>query len=797
MISLPLPIRLFCCTLAVAILPCLPARALTLETVHAFSQGPMNPNGGVILGPDGAFYGLTQSGGGNGAGTFYKVQLDGTMTLLHEFSYEVGPYSPNQGLLLASDGNFYGGADGTIFRLTPQGSLTLLRPLDTSLGYILSGPLVQGADGTLHGSFMYGGANNRGTVFSIKMDGSGFSSVPLTASIGSTPSGSLVVRPDGIYGVAESGGASNQGVVFKRSLAGALELFSELPQATVGIVPKALVFAGDGNFYGITSSGTGSQSSRGTVFRMTTAKVFTSIQTMGVGDKDKNASLTVGTDGHLYGYSAGSLTCFKLTLQGSISTIGTAPPELKGNLLQGPDGALYGTSYFGTAGGNGGVFKLVAPSSHQVVHSFVNKDGNAPTGLVELADKTFVGVAGSDGISTGIAFRLTQEGKFSLLPYLPASRRAPLVAPDQSVFGMNDTHFFRGDLAKGKLPVNVALQSTVIGSPNTGLTLASDGNFYGGSFRRLFKITPAGVQTVLANLDNQGVWEPNVPLTEGADGMLYGVIAYPNLGSVFRVTKAGSQFKVLKQFESGYGPPGYPLGSLVRHPDGNLYGMTAEGGTGDHGTVFKIAPDGTYSQVGEFGTSSIDPTRAGLTVGADNALYGISETSTASVFRMTTTGSFSIVTSLDSLKIRSVNSRLVTGSDGNLYGAAERGGLLPNGVPAGGGAIFRLRYGPTPKTTSVTDVGNETARFQGTVDPRGRTTNVTFQCATKPDFSDMRVFPAGSVTTTAIKSFSLDATGLARSTRHYVRMAASNSENTKPVSGCFMKIVPYLSTAYL
>ena len=76
-------------------------------TVHG-----SNPHSSLIIATDGNFYGTTYSGGSSlncsgGCGTVFKMTPGGTITTLHGFSNGDGarPYS---GVIQANDGNFYG-----------------------------------------------------------------------------------------------------------------------------------------------------------------------------------------------------------------------------------------------------------------------------------------------------------------------------------------------------------------------------------------------------------------------------------------------------------------------------------------------------------------------------------------------------------------------------------------------------------------------------------------------------------------------------------------------------------------
>ena len=101
-----------------------------------------------------------------------------TVTAVAAFNGTNGQ-EPNS-LVQGSDGNFYGtttsgGADreGTVFQVTPSGSLTSLYSFCSQLpdcadgGVPEGGPLVPAADGSLYGTTAVGGAANAGTIFTI------------------------------------------------------------------------------------------------------------------------------------------------------------------------------------------------------------------------------------------------------------------------------------------------------------------------------------------------------------------------------------------------------------------------------------------------------------------------------------------------------------------------------------------------------------------------------------------------------------------------------------------------------
>ena len=83
---------------------------------------------------------------------------------------------------------------------------------------------------------------------------------------------------------------------------------------------------------------------------------------------------------------------------------------------------------------------------------------------------------------------------------------------------------------------------------------------------------------------------------------------------------------MLHAFANADGDGIYPTGSVVIDKKGNLYGTTAQGGKGCRsygcGTVFKIAQDGTYSQLYRLRSSVAHNPLGGLVADSTGHLYG-------------------------------------------------------------------------------------------------------------------------------------------------------------------------------
>ena len=136
-------------------------------------------------GSDGNFYGTTLSADSD-RGTVFKVTPSGELTTLYQFCSVTAcadGINPVAGLIQATDGNFYGTTQyggtfgvsqagmgyGTVFQITPAGTLTTLHSFDETDGMYPQGALVQGTDGDLYGVATGTDAVHAGTILKISM----------------------------------------------------------------------------------------------------------------------------------------------------------------------------------------------------------------------------------------------------------------------------------------------------------------------------------------------------------------------------------------------------------------------------------------------------------------------------------------------------------------------------------------------------------------------------------------------------------------------------------------------------
>jgi uncharacterized repeat protein (TIGR03803 family) len=404
--------------------------------------------------------------------------------------------------------------------------------------------LVQGTDGNLYGTTLYGGTNT----------GCGYGLV---------------------YGC---------GTFFRISTSGELTtLYNFCSQAncTDGWAPSGpLVLGIDGNFYGITefggtgSAGCPSPANCGTVFKLTPDGTLTTIYNWcsqpNCADGNYEFETEPGTfvqasDGNFYGVNesggaAGKGTAFKLTPSGALTTIHTwcsqpncADGWYAGGLVQATDGNFYGTTYGGGTNNVGTFFKMTSSGTVTTLYNFcslggwpVCTDGAWPFGpLTQAGNGNFYGTTSFGGANETSAGCMAQGN----------------IGGIGGIFACGTVFEIT---ASGTLTTvyNFCSQPTCTdgASPGFQLVQASDGNLYG--------VTLAG-------------GDPSCPTANVPLG--------PGCGTIFKLTESGA-LTTLQVLDSEYQNPE----ALFQATLGTFYGETAQGGGyggcfGTCGTVFSVA----------------------------------------------------------------------------------------------------------------------------------------------------------------------------------------------------------------
>jgi uncharacterized repeat protein (TIGR03803 family) len=290
-----------------------------LKTIYNFcSQAPncsdgTHPYAGLVLGTDGNFYGTTNKNGGTAdTGTLFKITPAGALTTLYAFPSESSGY-PFDSLVQGSDGAFYGTTLGTVLKINMTGKFTTLHVFRGSDGGDSYASLAQATDGNFYGTTSTGGANTVGTVFRMTLQGS-LSTIYEFCGLsdcadGSTPYATLIQGTDGnLYGTTVYGGnsancANGCGTIFKINLQGVLTTLYTFSE-TDGANPwSGLLQATDGNLYGFTSSG--GDFGLGTIYKVTPGGELSTLHSFdGTDGSGATGRLLQHSSGVFYGATA-------------------------------------------------------------------------------------------------------------------------------------------------------------------------------------------------------------------------------------------------------------------------------------------------------------------------------------------------------------------------------------------------------------------------------------------------------------------------------------------------------------
>jgi uncharacterized repeat protein (TIGR03803 family) len=198
-----------------------------------------DPEGGVIRDAAGNLYGTTAIGGDHscsylfsqpGCGTVFKLSPDGILTVLHTFTGVDGK-NPRSGLTMDAAGNLYsvtvGGGNlscnppngcGTVFRIDPSGTETVLRAFGSPADgrYPMGTPALDEA-GNLYGTTVLDNTNTGyGAVFKLDPHGKYTVLHRFRGQDGAGPAGGVIFDSTGnLYGTTTTGGTTNAGVIFK------------------------------------------------------------------------------------------------------------------------------------------------------------------------------------------------------------------------------------------------------------------------------------------------------------------------------------------------------------------------------------------------------------------------------------------------------------------------------------------------------------------------------------------------------------------------------------------------------
>ena len=280
------------------------------RALHQFSNATRATEGGLpsglTLGADGLIYGVTATGGAEDCGTIFRMTTEGAdYRVLHHF----GCYGPewHSWLVQMPDGDFYGATHSLLFKFTLDGTFT---PIEYTIWgsqgmFLASNGLLYGVGQSVYGmdDWIYQVVPGDRPIVNV---------ITVLPSLGTHPYGASAppVERDGwLYGVTLSGGAYDEGVVYRIDMDG--RRYREIVQFDEKRGTRAagpLLLARDGMLYGVATSGGGhtlhSKYGDGTLFLIDGSEHFHRIHSFGARIRDgwgPGNSLTQLQDGRLVG----------------------------------------------------------------------------------------------------------------------------------------------------------------------------------------------------------------------------------------------------------------------------------------------------------------------------------------------------------------------------------------------------------------------------------------------------------------------------------------------------------------
>ncbi|HEX4080927.1 MAG TPA: choice-of-anchor tandem repeat GloVer-containing protein [Rhizomicrobium sp.] len=341
-------------------------------------------------------------------------------------------------------------------------------------------------------------------------------------------------------------------------------------------------------------------------------------------------------------------------------------------LVRDKAGDLYGTTVRGghksqCDSGCGTVFRLAPDGTESVLYAMKTTSGSAfPNGALNLDRRGNL----YGGGAAGAVFELGADGKLDVLHDFIDVLDGPYGG---LIEGPSGAHY-------GTIP---------FGGTQTG------GCPYGCGM--VYEVTKKGAVNIIYSFggDQSGAGDGQEPLVApimDAAGNLYGTTnegGTGGCGTVYKIAAGGTE-TVLHSF--GCGSDGaYPGSSLILDSDGDLYGTTEDGGNASCqygcGTVFELAPDGTFSVLYAFtGSDGALPARNLVRDGKD--IYGTTSGGGASsncyagcgtVFAIDLHGAEAVLHSFSGSD-GSFPFGLLRAPGGMLYGATTEGGTAGDGV---------------------------------------------------------------------------------------------------------------------
>lgn len=552
--------------------------------------------------------------------------------------------------------------------------------------------LLEATNGKLYGMTNTGGANNVGVLFEYDtLTNVYLRKVDFVSANGANPKGSLMQASNGkLYGMTQLGGANGFGVIFEYDITTNTYTkkvdFTGTTGAAIGREPYGTLIESapaSGKLYGMTRLG-----GAGNVGVLFEYDYNTNTYTKKV-DLTGNAGLAAGSN------PFGQLT--------------------KAN------GKFYGLTNLGGANGVGVVFEydyLLDIYTKKI--DLLAATGSNPQGSLLLVGTKLYGMTVVGGTNTpqgGVIFEYDYTlNSYTKLTDLTGGIGAGANPTSELMLGSNGNLFgmtrLGGSTNAGAIfeynltgPVytkkfDLASTAAIGGAPLGSLIQVSTGKIYGltslggnASSGVLFQYN-ASSNTYVKKVDlnfSSGGGTPNGALMQATNGKLYGLTTVGgtnNIGAIFEYDKTTAIYT--KKIDLSTTNGSAPYGSMLQASNGKLYGLTSAGGTGAVGTLFEYdaITNAFIKRVDFTGNAGVNPGGAPygslVQYSGNGKLYGLTKQGGANaqgvIFEFDpTTNTYTKKIDMLAANGYSAFGSLVEAS-GKLYGMTSLGGANSLGV---------------------------------------------------------------------------------------------------------------------
>lgn len=664
-----------------------------LSVVHEFegNSGSYPYFSTLVEVDSGLLYGLSSQGGLYGNGVLYVYNtVSKSYTKLFDFDGANSGAIPKGSLTLASNGKLYGfcsqgGANnlGVIFEFDPSdNSMNIVLHFDGSNGRSPNGKLTEANNGLLYGLTYQGGSNNEGVLFTFDpSNGTYTKKIDLDGTInGRNPFGSLMQASDGkLYGMCYQGGNSNFGILFEyNTVNDSLKIRMHFDGSNSGANPYGDLYEyGNGILYGLTFLGGSINAGVAFTYDINNNSYTKIADMLGTSNgRNPYGNFIAGNNGNLYAltYSGGTSNAGVILEYDPINDtlINKLNLGASGNQARNPFGSFYAATngLFYAISYRGGLIQNGILFSYDYSNNVFNKEiefNNAPNGsnsfgsLFQASNYKLYGMTYSGGTSNlGVLFEFDAE---------------------------TNTYTKKVDfdgINKGRLPYSSLIEYNGL---LYGLTFSGGVNNAGV----LFTFDPSNSNyTKVIDLD--GTLHGSNPLTGltlADNGLMYGMTSFGGLhdyGCIFSFNPSNSTISKIIDFDDSTNGSS-PYGNLIQINNGNLFGMTFQGGSNGYGILFSYNPSNSvFTKHIEFD---------GITNGA-NPVGSLTEASNGNLYGMTQNGGndnlglifeydpiadiYTVISSFDSVNGAKPSSKLMQTKSGKMYGMTQYGGSNNTGI---------------------------------------------------------------------------------------------------------------------